>query len=748
MTRYEYNCAQSASHQRKSIKVEDVSKQRDKGKMTVYPCEGWLTIWGSADTSECKQGSEYEVEPIPLPDGGNSAGFQAFAFALPFFLRKWAGKIREIGLDSTFNTTKAGYECFTILGEVFGSGVPLGFLFLKSHNPEEGEKENYLRSIVRHLVRIWGLEIMQCLSDKDITEINALIAELPADVKYQLCFWHAIRAGRLAIVGRQPAYYNPDEAFSEYDWIDRNFVPLKQMTAVQRESANLEVAQEAMPTIRVMFNKQPVASAPARPRIVINLNGRNVSDNSDSQAALEKFVDSLDDDEEEDSDPPVDEDLDLSDRLDAAPSWLEPGDETVFSVVPGYLFCPAPHRRQILRLFIRHFCEHPLLPDRRGTSRTPKQIRDDAVRDMYLFCFQRGLREVWGYMWTAWYCPAKWKLWARSTSEDFISRWRTTMTVENLWRNLKHRTLHEFVHPRLDQVFYLIVTDLIPTFSAKMQIFERDFRPGRSNPLTPWQKCFKANWKKLSLRPLGSQEYNIDLSSWTCTCGQQKYSAYLLCKHLVQSFQAPAPEFFQTVIRRRVPPFYSHPLLKPKDGSEIHALDLLDGTVSDGDNPLGSDTYNKPGQPVSGTPSSGTSGLSRGLKRKRSDVEDDDSRSIIEISSSSGASSPIRVDEESDEEVEASHVEYAQQLARDFRAAAAVLEEQARNPKKAKLWLRSVSDRKLGTDVSKMVGDVRRYMKTSRRRETTWARKGDKQSRRYTRNTMGLHKADENVPPE
>ncbi|KAK7013399.1 hypothetical protein R3P38DRAFT_3322497 [Favolaschia claudopus] len=367
---------------------------------------------------------------------------------------------------------------------------------------------------------------------------------------------------------------------------------------------------------------------------------------------------------------------------------------------------------------------------------------------MYLFCFQRGLREVWGYLWSAWYCPPKWKLWARSTSEDFIGRWRTTMTVENLWRNLKHRTLHDFVHPRLDQVFYLIITDLIPTFSAKMQIFERDFRAGRSNPLTPWQKCFKANWKKLSLRPLGTQEYKIDLSLWTCTCGQQKYSPYLLCKHLVQAFHPPAPEFFQTVIRRRVHPFYSHPLLKPKDGSELRALDSLDGTVSDGDNPLRSDTYHKPAQSVSGTPSSSTSGLSRRSKRKRSDFEEDESSSIIEISSSSGASSPIRVDEESDEEVEAGHVEYAKQLARDFRAAAAVLEEQASNPKKAKLWLRSVPDRKLGAEVSKMVGDVRRFSKSSRRRETTWARKGDKQSQRYTRNTMGLYKADENVPPE
>ncbi|KAJ6515172.1 hypothetical protein C8R47DRAFT_917779, partial [Mycena vitilis] len=98
------------------------------------------------------------------------------------------------------------------------------------------------------------------------------------------------------------------------------------------------------------------------------------------------------------------------------------------STTASYAFCPAPHRKQLLRLFVRHFCEHPLLPDRRtGTTRTSKQIRDDAVHEMYQFCFQRGLREVWGYMWTAWYCQAKSRLWMRSSEAKFIGRWRTTM---------------------------------------------------------------------------------------------------------------------------------------------------------------------------------------------------------------------------------------------------------------------------------------------------------------------------------
>ncbi|KAJ7181950.1 hypothetical protein C8R46DRAFT_818468, partial [Mycena filopes] len=84
------------------------------------------------------------------------------------------------------------------------------------------------------------------------------------------------------------------------------------------------------------------------------------------------------------------------------------------------------------------------------------KIRYDAVWEMYQFCFQRGLREVWAYMWTPWYCPTKFRLWVRSSEPSFTGRWCTTMSVENFWRNLKHETLHHFVHPRLDQLIHLI----------------------------------------------------------------------------------------------------------------------------------------------------------------------------------------------------------------------------------------------------------------------------------------------------
>ncbi|OCH86625.1 hypothetical protein OBBRIDRAFT_814505 [Obba rivulosa] len=102
---------------------------------------------------------------------------------------------------------------------------------------------------------------------------------------------------------------------------------------------------------------------------------------------------------------------------------------------PDYIFCPAPHRKQILHLFTKHFCQHPLLPEQTGTH-TAEEIRKNAVSKIYNFCYARKVQ---------------WPLWARSASPR-ISRLRTTMTVENFWKQLKHDFLHHLLRPHLDHL--------------------------------------------------------------------------------------------------------------------------------------------------------------------------------------------------------------------------------------------------------------------------------------------------------
>lgn len=91
------------------------------------------------------------------------------------------------------------------------------------------------------------------------------------------------------------------------------------------------------------------------------------------------------------------------------PDWMFEADE-VTSKDPSYIFCPAPHRKQLLHLFTKHFCQHPLFAECDGKW-TKEKIHWEAVHDMYNFCYTHGLCEVWGYMWACWYSPKMWHLW-------------------------------------------------------------------------------------------------------------------------------------------------------------------------------------------------------------------------------------------------------------------------------------------------------------------------------------------------
>ena len=197
----------------------------------------------------------------------------------------------------------------------------------------------------------------------------------------------------------------------------------------------------------VLQNTAPEPRASTQPRLVIRLNGivKSIVSIPSSQPLENLNKSSGDSDwgthnEDEDEGDLLEEVDRYFDKMggedseydqDDGPDWMFEDDE-VPATDPDYVFCPAPHRRQILHLFTKHFCQHPLFAEKDGKW-SADQIRRNAVHEMYNFCFVRGLREVWGYLWACWYSSKMWPLWARSTS-PYISRLRTTMNVENFWR--------------------------------------------------------------------------------------------------------------------------------------------------------------------------------------------------------------------------------------------------------------------------------------------------------------------------
>ncbi|KAJ6461783.1 hypothetical protein C8R45DRAFT_841955, partial [Mycena sanguinolenta] len=157
----------------------------------------------------------YRAEAIPLPDAD---GFSAVAFALPDPICKWGGHIRELALDSAWSTDRAQYEVFSVLGEVAGSGCPLGYLLIKSEKGSEpGAKQKFIAAVLAYLRGTW--------------EIRPVTKTGRRSTRAGRNFQRAIKR-RLAVLKRQPAPYDFREACREFDFIDPKFVPVGQATEI------------------------------------------------------------------------------------------------------------------------------------------------------------------------------------------------------------------------------------------------------------------------------------------------------------------------------------------------------------------------------------------------------------------------------------------------------------------------------------------------------------------------------------
>lgn len=127
-------------------------------------------------------------------------------------------------------TNKSNYEIYALLGEVHGSGCPLGYILLQtSADGATGGKQRFLEEFLRHFREKWNISAKTTLTDKDWSEINAFLTIFP-EAKHQLCYWHCRDAikKRMAILRRRPVHYNVQEARADFPFIDENFVPIAQ----------------------------------------------------------------------------------------------------------------------------------------------------------------------------------------------------------------------------------------------------------------------------------------------------------------------------------------------------------------------------------------------------------------------------------------------------------------------------------------------------------------------------------------
>jgi hypothetical protein len=72
-------------------------------------------------------------------------------------------------------------------------------------------------------------------------------------------------------------------------------------------------------------------------------------------------------------------------------------------------FCPLEDHTTVIELMEHHFCTHPLIPSYSAPS--PEGIKAWAVKQMYDFCVDKDLPNLWAYLWENWYQRGRWELW-------------------------------------------------------------------------------------------------------------------------------------------------------------------------------------------------------------------------------------------------------------------------------------------------------------------------------------------------
>ncbi|KAJ6093841.1 hypothetical protein N7499_003172 [Penicillium canescens] len=152
--------------------------------------------------------------------------------------------------------------------------------------------------------------------------------------------------------------------------------------------------------------------------------------------------------------------------------------------------------------------------------------------------------------------PVRRPLWARAADSTEIPVAKTTMIVEPHWRTLKHDYLHRFNRPRVDLVVWVLASRVLPDAIHRMKaISSGQFRIFKAR----WREAFKKQWRReasKTVEPDKLKEYHTSPVNWVCSCKSFLHSRFLICKHIVHCFESSSPDFFETVSRQTVYPFW------------------------------------------------------------------------------------------------------------------------------------------------------------------------------------------------
>lgn len=78
--------------------------------------------------------------------------------------------------------------------------------------------------------------------------------------------------------------------------------------------------------------------------------------------------------------------------------------------------------------------EHQKIPTSSGDYLEKAMIRNKYLKKMILFCLEKNIYDTLAYLYYEWFSKDQFFLWARSSNETFVCRYRTSMFAESHFR--------------------------------------------------------------------------------------------------------------------------------------------------------------------------------------------------------------------------------------------------------------------------------------------------------------------------
>lgn len=132
-------------------------------------------------------------------------------------------------------------------------------------------------------------------------------------------------------------------------------------------------------------------------------------------------------------------------------------------------------RQDLKNLFGCHLRWHPLthLPiftEDALNSVDIVQVWRDQTDEMHRACKEYGLHWAWIYLWTNWYRPDRWVIWARAVCKK-VPISQSNAIVESFWSTHKRRYLRKHSRAKLEFLVDIIMNYHLPDLKARIEAY-------------------------------------------------------------------------------------------------------------------------------------------------------------------------------------------------------------------------------------------------------------------------------------